>query len=158
MRSHSYEHAPTGPGCRLSQRMKSLGPDCPTRSPLGALGSDATTYNGLHRNASSMATAFAASAAVTPATALWKAGRDALKLHGVRLTEIPAPKETVGRSSQRRIRKRPQPANCGRIGCRNACPEADARASVGPRSDRRFKPHRGHWHRPVAGSRCRSDY
>jgi hypothetical protein len=47
--------------------MKSLGPDCPTRSPLGALGSDATTCIGLHRNASSIAAASAASRAVAPA-------------------------------------------------------------------------------------------
>ena len=31
MRSHSQEHAPIGSVCRLSQRMKASGPDCPTR-------------------------------------------------------------------------------------------------------------------------------
>ncbi len=32
MRSHSQEHAPSGSVCRLSQRMKSPGPECPTRT------------------------------------------------------------------------------------------------------------------------------
>jgi hypothetical protein len=67
--SHRHEDAPTGPVRRLSQRMKTLGPDCPTRSSFGAPGSDATSCNGLHQNAPSMATASAASRAVAPATA-----------------------------------------------------------------------------------------